>query len=47
MHSPPLEPRGEAASLLTAAAEIEHALMTQYLFAAYSVRMISGEPASG
>jgi hypothetical protein len=46
MHSPPLEPRDEAVFLLTAAAEIEHALMTQYLFAAYSVRIVGGEPGS-
>jgi Ferritin-like len=35
---PPLEPHDEAVLLLTAAAEIEHALMVQYLFAAYSVQ---------
>ena len=39
MHDPPLEPRDEAVFLLTAAAEIEHALMAQHLFAAYSVRV--------
>ena len=33
-----LAPRDEAVLLLTAAAEIEHALMVQYLYAAYSVR---------
>jgi hypothetical protein len=44
MHEPPLEPRDEAVFLLTAAAEIEHALMTQYLFAAYSLRVVSDEP---
>lgn len=37
MHDPPLEPRDEAVFLLTAAAEIEHALMVQYLYAAYSL----------
>lgn len=37
-HAPPLQPRDEAVFLLTAAAEVEHALMVQYLFAAYSVR---------
>jgi hypothetical protein len=42
MHDPPLEPRDEAVFLLTAAAEIEHALMVQYLYAAYSVR-VSGD----
>ena len=39
LHDPPLEPRDEAVFLLTAAAEIEHALMVQYLYAAYSVRI--------
>ncbi|OLT12825.1 hypothetical protein BJF78_23475 [Pseudonocardia sp. CNS-139] len=39
LHDPALEPRDEAVFLLTAAAEIEHALMAQYLFAAYSVRV--------
>ena len=39
MHDPPLEPRDEAVFLLTAAAEVEHALMVQYLFAAYSLRV--------
>ncbi|MBI1761948.1 MAG: hypothetical protein HYR56_10980 [Acidobacteria bacterium] len=36
-HDPPLEPRDDAVFLLTAAAEIEHALMVQYLFTAYSL----------
>ncbi|MGH3692878.1 MAG: ferritin-like domain-containing protein [Pseudonocardiaceae bacterium] len=44
MHDPPLEPRDEVVFLLTAAAEIEHALMVQYLFAAYSVRVVEGDP---
>src|SRR3954454_8213395 len=35
----PLQPRDEVVFLLTAAAEIEHALMVQYLYAAYSVRI--------
>jgi hypothetical protein len=35
---PPREPRDEAALLLTVVAEVEHALMVQYLYAAYSVR---------
>ncbi|MGQ0717121.1 MAG: ferritin-like domain-containing protein [Pseudonocardiales bacterium] len=39
LHDPPLEPRDEAIFLLTAATEIEHALMVQYLYAAYSVRV--------
>src|SRR4029450_12133164 len=38
------EPRDEAVFLLTVAAEIEHALMVQYLFAGYSVR-IAGDAA--
>lgn len=33
-----LTPRDEAALLLTVAAEVEHALMVQYLYGAYSVR---------
>ncbi len=44
MHSPRLEPRDEAVFLLTAAAEIEHALMVQYLYAAYSLRIVESEP---
>jgi rubrerythrin len=44
LHDPPLEPRDEAVFLLTAAAEVEHALMVQYLYAAYSVRVIDGDP---
>ncbi|MGH3611472.1 MAG: ferritin-like domain-containing protein, partial [Pseudonocardia sp.] len=39
LHDPPLEPRDEAVFLLTAAAEIEHALMVQYLYAVYSIRV--------
>ncbi|MGH3565303.1 MAG: ferritin-like domain-containing protein [Pseudonocardia sp.] len=39
LHDPPLEPRDEAVFLLTAAAEIEHALMAQYLYAVYSIRV--------
>src|SRR4051812_20360599 len=35
-HDPPLAPRDEASFLLHVAAEIEHALMVQYLYAAYS-----------
>lgn len=41
-HDPPLQPRDEAVFLLTAAAEIEHALLVQYLYAAYSVRVPVG-----
>jgi hypothetical protein len=44
MHEPGLEPRDEAVFLLTAAAEVEHALMVQYLYAAYSLRVVEGEP---
>ena len=44
LHDPPLQPRDEATFLLTAAAEIEHALMVQYLYAAYSVRVPAGDP---
>src|SRR5215207_7993234 len=43
LHDPPLEPRDEAVFLLTAAAEVEHALMVQYLFAAYSLRVVEGD----
>jgi rubrerythrin len=43
MHEPRLEPRDEAVFLLTAAAEIEHALMVQYLYAAYSLRVVEGD----
>jgi rubrerythrin len=43
MHDPRLEPRDEAVFLLTAAAEIEHALMVQYLYAAYSLRVVEDE----
>lgn len=39
LHDPPLRPRDEAVFLLTAVAEIEHALMVQYLFAAYSIKV--------
>lgn len=35
---PPMAPRDEAVFLLHTAAEIEHALMVQYLYAAWSVR---------
>ena len=42
LHDPPLAVHDEAVFLLTAAAEIEHALMVQYLFAAYSVRVEPG-----
>jgi hypothetical protein len=45
MHDPPLGPRDEAVFLLTAATEIEHALMVQYLYAAYSVRVAGASEA--
>lgn len=45
MHDPAVEPRDEAVFLLTAAAEIEHALMVQYLFAGYSIRIDDGTDA--
>lgn len=47
LHDPPLEARDEAVFLLTAAAEIEHALMVQYLYAAYSVRVRDDQPNVG
>src|SRR4051794_39561736 len=37
-HDPPLAPRDEAVFLLHTGAEIEHALLVQYLYAAYSLR---------
>lgn len=43
LHDPVMAPRDEAVLLLTAVAEIEHALMVQYLFAAYSLRIIEGD----
>jgi ferritin-like protein len=38
VHDPPLAPHDQAVFLLNIAAEVEHALMVQYLFAAYSLR---------
>lgn len=38
VHDPPLAPRDAAVFLLNIAAEVEHALMVQYLFAAYSLK---------
>ena len=38
VHDPPLAPRDEAVFLLNIAAEVEHAVMVQYLFGAYSLR---------
>src|SRR5262245_3758362 len=37
-HDPPLAPRDEAVFLLHTGAEIEHALLVQYLYAAYSLK---------
>jgi hypothetical protein len=37
-HEPPLAPRDEAVFLLHTGAEIEHALLVQYLYAAYSLK---------
>jgi rubrerythrin len=42
-HDPTLAPRDEGVFLLTVVAEIEHALMVQYLYAAYSVRSPGGD----
>ena len=44
LHEPALEPRDEAVFLLTAAAEIEHALMVQYLYGAYSLQVLDDQP---
>jgi hypothetical protein len=38
VHEPPLSPLDEVIFLLNIAAEIEHSLMVQYLFAAYSLK---------
>lgn len=38
MHDPPLAPRDEVVFLLHTGAEIEHALLVQYLYAAYSLK---------
>src|SRR4051794_2866107 len=38
LHDPPLAPHDEAVFLLHIAAEVEHALMVQYLYAAYSLK---------
>lgn len=42
--APPMSRRDEAVCLLHAAAEVEHGLMVQYLFAAYSLRIDAGSP---
>jgi len=46
VHDPPLPPREEAIKLLTLGAEVEHALMVQYLFAAYSLHDPADVPKS-
>src|SRR5947208_12215392 len=46
VHDPPLSPHDEAVFLLNIAAEVEHALMVQYLFAAYSLQDASRFPAA-
>jgi hypothetical protein len=43
---PALPPRAEAIFLLHAVAEVEHALMVQYLYAAYSLHTASEVPSS-
>ena len=43
-HEPPLAPRDEAVFLLHTGAEIEHALLVQYLYAAYSLKSSKDVP---
>src|SRR3954470_10683512 len=43
-HDLPLAPRDEAIFLLHTAAEVEHALMVQYLYAAYSLKRGAAVP---
>jgi hypothetical protein len=45
LHDPTLDLRDEAVFLLHAAAEVEHALLVQYLYAAYSLRASGGATA--
>jgi hypothetical protein len=47
VHDPPLAPRDEAVFLLHIAAEIEHALLVQYLYAAYSLKPKDEVPGAG
>ncbi len=47
VHHPRLEPRDEAIFLLNVVAEVEHALLVQYLYAAYSVRETGDVPSAG
>lgn len=44
-HEPPLAPRDEVVFLLHTGAEIEHALLVQYLYAAYSLKSTKEVPA--
>src|SRR5438045_239369 len=44
VHDPPLTPRDEAVFLLHTGAEIEHALLVQYLYAAYSLKSPADVP---
>src|SRR5262245_61450705 len=44
-HDPPLAPRDEATFLLHTGAEVEHALLVQYLYAAYSIKSPKDVPA--
>lgn len=43
-HDPPLTPRDEVVFLLHTGAEIEHALLVQYLYAAYSLKSAQDVP---
>jgi hypothetical protein len=43
-HDPPLAPRDEAVFLLHTGAEVEHALLVQYLYAAYSLKSPQDAP---
>ncbi len=45
VHDPPLSVRDEAIFLLHTAAEIEHALLVQYLYAAFSLKSATDDPA--
>jgi hypothetical protein len=46
VHDPPLSARDEAIFLLHTAAEIEHALLVQYLYAAYSLKLPAQIPSN-
>ncbi len=47
VHDPQLSPRDEAIFLLHTAAEIEHSLLVQYLYAAYSLKSSADDRAHG